>query len=114
LDVNHDDTPRWFHTLESIFGQDTPRRLTDREISDELLDTINAEPNSANEALKIDEWCMAMLEEMASIEENITWTLVNMPRGHRAIDLKWIFKLKYNEAGVIVKHKARLVAKGYV
>jgi hypothetical protein len=39
---------------------------------------------------------------------------VNLPCGHRAIGLKWVFKLKYNEAGDIVKHKARLVAKGYV
>jgi hypothetical protein len=39
---------------------------------------------------------------------------MNLQRGHRAIGLKWVFKLKYNEAGDIVKHKARLVAKGYV
>jgi hypothetical protein len=51
---------------------------------------------------------------MASIEENKTWTLVNLPRGHRTIGLKCVLKLKYNEAGDIVKHKVRLVAKGYV
>ena len=34
--------------------------------------------------------------------------------GHRAIELKWVFKLKRNEDGEVVKHKARLVAKGYV
>jgi hypothetical protein len=28
--------------------------------------------------------------------------------------LKWVFKLKRNSDGEIVKHKARLVAKGYV
>ena len=37
-----------------------------------------------------------------------------MPPGHRAIGLKWVFKLKRNEEGEVVKHKARLVAKGYV
>ena len=37
-----------------------------------------------------------------------------MPPGHRAIGLKWVFKLKRNEKGEVVKHKARLVAKGYV
>jgi hypothetical protein len=37
-----------------------------------------------------------------------------LPRGHKAIGLKWIFKLKHDEHGDIVKHKARLVAKGYV
>ena len=37
-----------------------------------------------------------------------------MSPGHRAIGLKWVFKLKRNEEGEVVKHKAHLVAKGYV
>jgi hypothetical protein len=55
-----------------------------------------------------------MKEEMASIEQNNTWALVSLPRDHKAIGLKWVFKLKCDEVGNIVKHKARLVAKGYV
>jgi hypothetical protein len=51
---------------------------------------------------------------MASIEQNGTWKLVNLPHGHRPIGLKWVFKVKRDEASAIVKHKARLVAKGYV
>ena len=54
------------------------------------------------------------MEEMASIEQNKTWKLVNLPHGHRPIGLKWVFKVKREETGAIVKHKARLVAKGYV
>jgi hypothetical protein len=38
--------------------------------------------------------------------------LEDLPSGHRAIDLKWVYKLKL--FGDVVKHKARLVAKGYV
>jgi hypothetical protein len=30
------------------------------------------------------------------------------------LTLKWVFKLKTDESGTVVKHKARLVAKGYV
>jgi hypothetical protein len=30
------------------------------------------------------------------------------------VTLKWVFKLKRDEAGAIVKHKARLVARGFV
>lgn len=33
--------------------------------------------------------------------------------GHKAIGLKWVFKLKKDINGNIIKHKARLVAKGY-
>jgi hypothetical protein len=39
---------------------------------------------------------------------------VDLPQGHRPTGLKWVYKLKKNASGVIVKHKARLVAKGYV
>jgi hypothetical protein len=38
----------------------------------------------------------------------------DLPQGHRAITLKWVYKLKWNEAGEIIKHKARLVARGFV
>jgi hypothetical protein len=52
--------------------------------------------------------------EMDAVEKNCTWELANLPRGHSAITLKWVFKLKRDEAGAIVKHKARLVARGFV
>lgn len=39
---------------------------------------------------------------------------MDIPAGQKAIGLKWIFKLKRDADGRIVKHKARIVAKGYV
>jgi hypothetical protein len=55
-----------------------------------------------------------MQSEMDAIEKNCIWELANLPRGHSAITLKWVFKLKRDEAGAIVKHKARFVAHGFV
>jgi hypothetical protein len=55
-----------------------------------------------------------MLDELQSIDNNNTWTLTTLPAGHRSIGLKWVYKLKKDENGNVVKHKARLVAKGYV
>jgi hypothetical protein len=52
--------------------------------------------------------------EMDAVEKNRTWELADLPRGHRVITLKWVFKLKRDEAGAIVKHKARLVARGFM
>jgi hypothetical protein len=49
-----------------------------------------------------------------AVEQNRTWELADLPRGHRAITLKWVFKLKRDEADTIVKHKARLVARGFL
>jgi hypothetical protein len=55
-----------------------------------------------------------MLEEMESIEENQTWTLTELPAGHKAIGLKWVFKVKRDATGAVIKHKTWIVAKGYV
>lgn len=53
-----------------------------------------------------------MQTEMESIERNKTWVLSDFPQGHKAIGLKWVYKLKKDTDGNIVKYKARLVAKG--
>jgi hypothetical protein len=55
-----------------------------------------------------------MKTEMDAVEKNRTWELADLPHGHRAITLKWVFKLKRDEVGVIIKHKARLVARGFL
>jgi hypothetical protein len=81
----------------------------------ELLVAVgDGEPATFEEAKGSECWIKAMKEEMASIEQNNTWKLVNLPPGHKAIGLKWVYKVKRDEGGAIVKYKARLVAKGYV
>jgi hypothetical protein len=54
-----------------------------------------------------------MAEELAAIEENETWSLTTLPAHRQAIGLKWVFKVKRDEQGAVVRHKARLVVKGY-
>ena len=54
-----------------------------------------------------------MEEEMRAIRDNETWELTELPAGHRAIGLKWVFKIKKDPQGNVIKHKALLVAKGY-
>jgi hypothetical protein len=41
-----------------------------------------------------------------------SWSISQL--GTKAIGLKWVFKLKRDEAGEVIKHKARLVARGFV
>ena len=48
-------------------------------------------------------WRRAMLEEMKAIEDNGTWELVDPPVGYRSIGLKWVYKVKRDERGTIVK-----------
>jgi hypothetical protein len=71
------------------------------------------EPSSVDAALGDPAWKKAMEEEMECILENHTWELASLPSGQCAIGLKWVYKIKKDPEGNIVKHKARLVAKGY-
>jgi hypothetical protein len=75
---------------------------------------IGEEPATYKEAAQHEPWRRAMQEEMDSILDNGTWRLESLPDGHRPIGLRWVFKLKKNSVGEVIKHKARLVAKGYV
>ena len=56
----------------------------------------------------------AMEEEIEAIEKNKTWTLVEPPPDRRPISLIWVYKIKANPKGEIVRYKARLVAKGFL
>ncbi|GJV63338.1 putative ribonuclease H-like domain-containing protein [Tanacetum coccineum] len=40
-------------------------------------------------------------------------TLVDLPKGKRAIGTKWVYRNKKEERGIVVRNKARLVAQGY-
>jgi hypothetical protein len=55
----------------------------------------------------------AMDEEMAALDKNEAWDLVELPTGRNLIDNKWVFKRKLNEEEKVEKYKARLVVKGY-
>ena len=44
---------------------------------------------------------------------NHTWELVELPKGSKAINFKWIFKKKLKTDGSVERYKARLVIKGF-
>lgn len=71
------------------------------------------EPDSVEAALADTAWKKAMEAEMESITENDIWELSALPAGHKAIGLKWVFKVKKDSNGNVTKYKARIVAKGY-
>ncbi|GJW31679.1 retrovirus-related pol polyprotein from transposon TNT 1-94 [Tanacetum coccineum] len=52
-------------------------------------------------------------DELAAIQRNNTWELVDLLAGKHSLGLKWVFKTKYLADGSIEKYKARLVVKGY-
>ena len=54
-----------------------------------------------------------MEEDIQSIEKKNTWELTTLPKDHRAIGVKCVYKMKKNVHGEVERYKARLVAKGY-
>nr|GEZ70783.1 ribonuclease H-like domain, reverse transcriptase, RNA-dependent DNA polymerase [Tanacetum cinerariifolium] len=72
------------------------------------------EPKNYKDASSNQKWFEAMKVELDSINRNNTWELTTLPKGHKAIGLKWVFKTKKDANENIIKHKARLVAKRYI
>ncbi|KAJ9552005.1 hypothetical protein OSB04_016050 [Centaurea solstitialis] len=71
------------------------------------------EPKKVFDAMKVPSWIEAMQEELLQFVLQHVWDLVDLPKGHRAIGTKWIFRNKKDERGIVIKNKARLVAQGY-
>jgi hypothetical protein len=115
LDADHDeDAPLRFRALDTILGMPAIPGFIERELDGRLHFTSAEEPPTFATAEREASWWAAMTEEMDSIIDNNTWELVELPPGHQAIGLKWVFKVKRDKHGNIIRHKARLIAKGYV
>ena len=72
------------------------------------------DPVSYSQAVKdvnSDKWIDAMKDEIKSMAENEVWDVVQLPKGHKPVGCKWIFKTKLDCNGNIERHEARLVAK---
>ena len=46
-------------------------------------------------------WRIAMGEEMHALVENVTWDLLDAPKGVKLIGCRWVYKVKYNANGSI-------------
>jgi hypothetical protein len=103
--------------MDDELGAATPPGYAAQELSrggDDRLFIVSAdEPGSVGQAIQEVVWRKAMEEELRAIEDNQTWTFTELSVGQRAIGLKWVFKVKRDEQGNVVRHKARLVVKGY-
>ncbi|GJT23002.1 VIER F-box protein 2 [Tanacetum coccineum] len=77
--------------------------------------TLNksVEPSNYYDAASDPKWIEAMNKEIDALYRNFTWSIVDLPKGRKAIGCKWIYKIKYKASGEIERYKARLVAKGF-
>jgi hypothetical protein len=85
----------------------------DDEVTDDgdlvhLAFYADSEPVNVEAALKDKKWLKAMNEELESIEDNQTWEPVDLPRGKKAISVKWVHKVKLKSKGEIIRRSTRV------
>ena len=71
---------------------------------------VETEPLTYKEAISCNNatnWVEAMNDEIKSLGDNETWTLVSKPVGANVINNSWVYKIKHND-----RFKARLVING--
>ncbi|KAL2480231.1 cysteine-rich RLK (RECEPTOR-like protein kinase) 8 [Abeliophyllum distichum] len=66
------------------------------------------EPQHYSLACGITEWEAARGSSLKPLKDNHTWSIVELPYGHKTIGCKWVFKIKHMFDGTIERHKARL------
>jgi hypothetical protein len=94
-----------------------PKRYTPSDFRSNFnFSTTNDDPRIIREAVESEDgklWKKAMDEEMATLDKNEAWDLVEFSTGRNPIGSKWVFKNKLNAEGKVDKYKALLVEKGY-
>nr|GFB01231.1 hypothetical protein [Tanacetum cinerariifolium] len=107
------------HPLNNIIGQLDRPVSTRLQLHEQALfcyyDAFmtSVEPKTYKEALTQSFWIEAMQEELNEFERLEVWELVPRPDKVMVITLKWIYKVKLDELGGILKNKASLVTRGY-
>ncbi|GJY44007.1 putative RNA-directed DNA polymerase [Tanacetum coccineum] len=77
-----------------------------------VLPTTITEPTSFTVANNSPEWRQAMKAEYDALMKNGTWSLVPRASTTNVVDGKWVYRLKRDKNGAIIRYKARFVAKG--
>ena len=80
------------------------------------LKEVRKQPMSVEEATTCPEsskWTQMMETEIKSLKDNNVWEFVRLPAGEKAVESKWVYKIKTGADGMAECYKARLVAQGF-
>ncbi|GJR91470.1 integrase, catalytic region, zinc finger, CCHC-type containing protein [Tanacetum coccineum] len=120
IEVAHmDNNPQFDHLIDNVIGDPSRLVSTQHQLQNKALFCYfnaflsSVEPKSYKEALTESCWIEAMQEEVNKFQCLKVWELVPRPGRVMIITLKWIYKVKLDELGGVLKNKARLVARGY-
>jgi hypothetical protein len=77
------------------------------------MDTVDAVPTMARQALQDPLWRAAMANEHQALVDNGTWSLMPRPPRANVVTGKWIFHHKFHSDGSLAMRKARWVLHGF-
>ncbi|GJT89319.1 retrovirus-related pol polyprotein from transposon TNT 1-94 [Tanacetum coccineum] len=117
----HEHLRKWTdsHPLDNIIGNPSRPVSTRKQLATDVLWCFynsvlsKVEPKNFKSAVTEDCWFQAMQDEIHEFDRLDVWELVPPPDCGMIIALKYIYKVKLDEYGDVLKNKARLVAKGY-
>ncbi|GKA19358.1 integrase, catalytic region, zinc finger, CCHC-type containing protein [Tanacetum coccineum] len=117
----HNHLGKWSkdHPLDNVIGNPSRPVSTRKQLATDALwclyNSVLSKVKPKNVKTAMDEacWFEAMQEEIHEFDRLQVWELVLKLDCVMIIALKWIYKVKLDEYGDVLKNKARLVAKGY-
>ncbi|GJW42511.1 retrovirus-related pol polyprotein from transposon TNT 1-94 [Tanacetum coccineum] len=117
----HEHIRKWTdsYPLDNIIGNPSRPVSTRKQLAmDALWCFYNSvlskvKPKNFTCVVTEDCWFQAMQEEIHEFDQLDVWELIPPPDSAMIITLKWIYKVKLDEHGDVLKNKARLVAKGF-
>nr|GEV91783.1 Gag-Pol polyprotein [Tanacetum cinerariifolium] len=107
------------HPLDNVIGNPSRPVSTRKQLATDALWCLynsvlsKVEPKNFKYAITEDCWFQAMQDEIHQFDRLQVCELVSQPDGVMIIALKWIYKVKLDEYGDVLKNKAWLVAKAY-
>ncbi|GJV07867.1 retrovirus-related pol polyprotein from transposon TNT 1-94 [Tanacetum coccineum] len=112
---------RWTkdHPIANVIGDPSRSVSTRKQLHTDAMwcyfDAFltSVEPKNFKQAMTEPSWIDAMQEEIHEFKRLKVWELVPCPDNVFLIKLKWIYKVKTDESGGVLKNKARLVAQGF-
>ncbi|GJT72390.1 putative ribonuclease H-like domain-containing protein [Tanacetum coccineum] len=87
-------------------------RIHKDHLKDQIIGDLNLSTQTRrmiNFLKKMPCWIEAMQEELLQFKLQKVWTMVDLPKGKRAIGTKWVYRNKKDEIGIVVRNKARLM-----
>lgn len=79
-----------------------------------MTDIIDVdEPKTFRKAAFMPQWQKAMQKEYDALQTQMAWVLVPPPIDRSIVGCKWVYKVKKNPDGSIVRYKGRLVSQGF-